>query len=107
MAVDNAKKVIKLICDGVGAVISVAADGKFGLDDLPAIIALCQEIGSDMSSFGPALAEIKALDLQGIEDLAAELAADLTMASPKIKAIIQAAAELIPALIHLVGAIKQ
>lgn len=105
--VDNSKKVIKLLADSGKFVETVVSNGKAGIaSDIAPAVVLLEEVVADLGSFSLALAELKALDEQGIVDLAAELATDLTFASAKVEAIIKAVIAFLPPTFELLAALK-
>lgn len=104
--IQNAKKLVKLVADGINGGLQIAEDGKFDISDSAVLISVAQEILMSFPNFKVGFEEMKNADAEGIAALVGEAAADLKITNPKVSAIIEALIEMEPGVMKLIAAVK-
>ncbi len=106
MNIENAKKLIQVMCHGTKAGFEIVADGKLDASDFMKVYPFALEVFQNANILAPAIAELKSLDADECEALVAEVAANLVIPSARVKAIVMAVLRFEGPVMDLIAALK-
>jgi hypothetical protein len=69
LGIDNLKKSLKVVYDGVDAVMAAKADGKIDVTDLPLLLPIVMELQPALAGISQVIPEVQDLDDAELADL--------------------------------------